>query len=278
MPLSNKKTGKDPNEKKISKPEITPIVMNRDAASNFLKEVQGSKVQPIEPVFIDYNKDMDQFAWNKDVPVLYKQNTTNDLFYLRYIFEMGNNNDKKLGTAAQYLRFLGTSDMTLEQLNSKFYGLACSFNVSPGDDRTYITLSGLNENLPQAIELFEKILADAQPDKTAYDNMVKNILKSRTDAKLNQMQNFIRLLTYAVYGKESATRNLLSTEELQNMNPSELTDRIHKLTSFKHRIMYYGPSSEQELTDVLNKYHKVPAQLQDIPAGKKFCDATHSFQ
>ena len=175
--------------------------MNRDAASNFLKEVQGSKVQPIEPVFIDYNKDMDQFAWNKDVPVLYKQNTTNDLFYLRYIFEMGNNNDKKLGTAAQYLRFLGTSDMTLEQLNSKFYGLACSFNVSPGDDRTYITLSGLNENLPQAIELFEKILADAQPDKTAYDNMVKNILKSRTDAKLNQMQNFIRLLTYAVYGK-----------------------------------------------------------------------------
>ena len=105
---------------------------------------------------------MDQFAWNKDVPVLYKQNTTNDLFYLRYIFEMGNNNDKKLGTAAQYLRFLGTSDMTLEQLNSKFYGLACSFNVSPGDDRTYITLSGLNENLPQAIELFEKILADAQ--------------------------------------------------------------------------------------------------------------------
>ena len=69
-----KKQGKDPNEKKISKPEITPIVMNRDAASNFLKEVQGSKVQPIEPVFIDYNKDMDQFAWNKDVPVLYKQN------------------------------------------------------------------------------------------------------------------------------------------------------------------------------------------------------------
>ena len=30
-----KKTGKDPNEKKISKPEITPIVMNRDAASKF---------------------------------------------------------------------------------------------------------------------------------------------------------------------------------------------------------------------------------------------------
>ena len=34
-----KKTGKDPNEKKISKPEITPIVMNRDTASEFLKEI-----------------------------------------------------------------------------------------------------------------------------------------------------------------------------------------------------------------------------------------------
>ena len=54
------------------------------------------------------------------------------------------------------------------------------------------------------------------------------------------------------------------------MNPVELTDRIHKLTSFKHRITYYGPSTEQELSAALNKYHKVPAKLQEVPESKHF--------
>ena len=34
-----KKQGKDPNEKKMTKPEITPIVSNRDTASAFLTEI-----------------------------------------------------------------------------------------------------------------------------------------------------------------------------------------------------------------------------------------------
>src|SRR3712207_4147316 len=55
-----KKQGKDPNEKKMSKPEITPIVANRDTASAFLKEIQESKAKPIEPVFLDFEKDMDR--------------------------------------------------------------------------------------------------------------------------------------------------------------------------------------------------------------------------
>lgn len=80
-----KKQGKDPNEKKMSKPEITPIVMNRDTVSTFLKEIQASVVTPIEPVFLDYSKDLTQLKAKSDIPVLYKQNTTNDIFQLIYL-------------------------------------------------------------------------------------------------------------------------------------------------------------------------------------------------
>ena len=44
-----KKQGKDPNEKKMTKPEITPIVSNRDVASPFLTSIQENAVKPIEP-------------------------------------------------------------------------------------------------------------------------------------------------------------------------------------------------------------------------------------
>lgn len=55
-----KKRGQDPNEKKMSKPAITPIVMNRDAVSPFLKEIQESKVEPMSPVFLNFTTDLKQ--------------------------------------------------------------------------------------------------------------------------------------------------------------------------------------------------------------------------
>ena len=267
-----KRQGKDPNEMKIAKPEITPIVMNRDTASAFLKELQAEakNVTPIEPVFLDYSKDLTQLTTGKGVPVLYKENTSNDLFQLIYLFDMGNNQDKALGTAAQYLEYLGTSDMTPEQVKSEFYRMACSFYVSPGSRRTYVTLSGLNENLPAAMALFEKLLADAQVNAEAYTNLTNDLLKARKDAKLSQGTNFGRLISYVNYGPKNPATNLLSEAELKSMNPQELVDRIHSLNSYKHRILYYGPSNDKELVALLDKEHRTPETLKDVPAGEDF--------
>lgn len=265
-----KKQGKDPNEKKMTKPEITPIVSNRDTASTFLTEIQNSTVQPIEPVFLDFQKDLTQLKAKSDIPVLYKQNVTNDLFQLIYVFDMGNNQDKALGTAFNYLEYLGTSDMTPEQLKSEFYRLACTFYVSPGNERTYVVLSGLNENMPAAMQLFEKLLADAQVNKEAYSNMVEDILKARSDAKLNQGQNFSRLMNFAMYGPKSPATNILTKTELTEMDPQALVDRIHNQNSYQHRILYYGPSSSKEILEIIDLHHKVPVTLKEIPAGDEF--------
>lgn len=265
-----KKQGKDPNEKKMTKPEITPIISNRDVASPFLVEIQESAVQPIEPVFLDFKKDLNQLTAKSDIPILYKQNVTNDLFQLIYVFDMGNNHDKALGTAFDYLEYLGTSDMTPEELKSEFYRLACTFFVSPGNERTYVVLSGLNENMPDAMQLFEKLLADAQVNQEAYINMAGDILKARADEKLNQGKNFSRLMSYAMYGPDSPTTNLLTEAELTKLNPQELVDRIHNQNSYKHRILYYGPSSSKDLLAIINQHHQVPETLKDIPAGNEY--------
>ncbi len=265
-----KRQGKDPNEKKMNKPAITPIVMNRDATSPFLQEIQSAPVQPIQPVFLDYSKDLTTLKTKTFIPILYKQNTENDLFQLIYLFEMGNNCDKVLGTAFSYLEYLGTSDMTPEQLKSEFYRLACSFNVSPGSDRTYVTLSGLNENMGEAMQLFEKLLADAQVNPEAYANLVADMLKSRQDAKLNQTQNFSRLISYGMYGSKSPATNLMTEAELKALNPQELVDRIHQQNNYEHRILYYGPSKSKDLLAIVDKYHRIPKVLKKVPAATEY--------
>ena len=268
--LIYKKQGKDPNEKKMDKPQITPIVMNRDSSSAFLKEIQASQVAPIEPVFLDYEKDLQQLTAKSNIPVLYKENTSNDLFTLIYVFEMGTNNDKAMGTAFDYMKYLGTSKKSLQEINEEFYRLACYFSVSPGSDRTYVSLIGLKENMPKAIALFEEILADAQPNQAAYANLANDILKRRVDAKLNQGQNFNRLMQYAIWGPKSPTTHVLTTAELQNMNPQELVDRIHKMNTYEHKILYYGPEKPEAVLDIIKQYHNVPEQLQPVPAAETF--------
>ena len=261
-----KRQGVDPNEMKIDKPQITPIFMNRDTASTFLTEIQQTSVAPIEPKFLDYDKDIVKLQTASGVPVLYTPNTTNQLFELTYLFDMGNYNDKMLGIAAGYMEYLGTSDMTPEQVKSEFFRMGCSFNVKPGSERTYVSISGLAENMPKAIALFEKLMADAQANAPAYTNLVGDILKSRMDAKANQGTNFSQLRQYVTWGPE-IKKTIPSAEELQTANPQELVERIHNIFNYKHRILYYGPATEKELIALLDKEHRTPETLKDIPAG-----------
>lgn len=268
--LVYKREGKDPNEKKISKPSITPIFMNRDTASAFLREVQAAQVEPIEPVFLDFSKDMGKTTAKSGIPVLYKQNVTNDLFSLMYVFDMGTSEDKALGTAVQYLDYLGTSQMSPEQIKQEFYKLACDYYVSPGTDRVYVGLSGLSENMDKAVDLFEALLADARPDAAVLENMKADIQKSRANAKLNQYSNFNKLMQYAIYGPKSPARNILSGKELKELQPEDLLSRIRQLNTYEHTILYYGPLALDQVVRVINEKHKVPEKLTPVPDNKAY--------
>ena len=126
----NKLEQPDPTDTRIAKPAITPIMMNRDASSQFLRDLQASTVTPIEPVFVDYKKDMSILSAKNDIPVLYKKNVSNGTFQLTYYFETGSYADKVMPFAANYLSFLGTDDMTPEEVQKAFYKLACNMSVN----------------------------------------------------------------------------------------------------------------------------------------------------
>jgi predicted Zn-dependent peptidase len=261
-----------PEQKKLDKPQITPIPTNRDNESAFLAEYKIRETSSIEPVFVDYNKDMSKLKAKSNVEILYKQNTTNPLFSINYVFEMGNNNDKLLGTAFNYLNYLGTSKHSAEEIKSEFFKMACSFNVSASNDRVFASISGLNDNFEKALELLEERLADAVVDVQAWENMVSDILKSRTDAKANQGANFSRLRSYGQWGPKSSITNIPSAAELKSLNPQALIDKIKSLKNYEHRILYYGPLDENRIVEIVNQKHAVADKLQPVPEALKFVE------
>ena len=258
-----KRQGKDPNEQKIAKPEITPIVTNRDAQSDFFKAVAASEVKPIEPRFVDFEKDMDRFEAQSGIEVLYKQNTTTDYFSLEYMFDLGTLNDPALGLAFNYAEYLGTLAKSAEQIQSELYALACSFNLRASSSRCYISVSGLGENMTQAMDIVEDLVANAVADETILANVKQSELKSRANAKLNQSRNFSALQSYVIYGEEGMKARL-SNEELMALTSEELLAKVREMFNKQHTVVYYGPATKDELLASLNAHHNVPVELQPL--------------
>ena len=77
-----KRQGEDKSLKKIDKPQITPIPANRDQMSQFVKDIQNSDVKPIEPRFVDFQKDLTFGKTKKNLPYIYVKNTENGRFSL----------------------------------------------------------------------------------------------------------------------------------------------------------------------------------------------------
>lgn len=264
-----KREGKDPGEKKIDKPQITPLVTNRDVQSEFLLDVLNSDVKPIEPVFLDYGKDLSKGRAKSDIEVLYSKNPNNDLFTLIYLYEIGNNDNPALWQAFSYLKYLGTGTMTAEQISQEFYNIACSFSLQTGAERSYVTLTGLRENMDKAMELLESLLVDARADESVLANLKMDVMKSRSDAKLSQHSNFSALQDYSKYGSEYVKAVTLSNEALKNLSSDYLLGRVRELNSIYHRVLYYGPDSLKDVIGKINARHNV-AQALVVPEDNEF--------
>jgi predicted Zn-dependent peptidase len=258
-----KEQGK-PDRKKVDKPAITAIPVNRDTVSNFMKEITLSKPAEIEPVFIDFKKDMEVITMDNGVEVLYKYNDGDPLFEMDYVYEMGSNSDPYLPVAFKYFEYLGTDKYTPEELKMEFYKLGTSYSVYASTTRVYVSLSGIKENFDKSFDLFEHLLSNIKFDESIYKNIVSDIIKERNDSKAVQYDNFGRLTGYARWGEKNPNTNIVSAEELKTLNPSLLTDKIKSLSGYKHKILYYGTISKKDFVATLNTKHKVGDNLKDV--------------
>jgi predicted Zn-dependent peptidase len=269
-----KRIGEDKNVTKVDKPQITPVDVNRQEQSDFLKNIAGMKEENIKPVFIDYKNDLTFGTIGKNIPVLYKQNVENELFNLNFVIDYGDYSNKMLSLAAGYFDYLGTSKYTASQLKEEFYKLGCSYAISSSDDQTIISLSGLNENMDKGLALLKEVLNDLQPDQEALDNLVQGILKSRSDAKLNKETIlWDALLSYGIYGKNSPYKYILSEVELKQAKPEELIMILKSLPSYSQKVLYYGPSSIDEAIAKINLSKPFPdGELKTAPEPVKFSE------
>ena len=265
-----KEEGEDPNITPVDKPAITEIPTNRDMSSKFVNDIKSSKVTPIQPRFVDFNRDITTVKTKKNLPLVYVQNTENGRFQMSYTFNIGDETDPRYSYATQYLQLIGTDKMTAEDVKKKFYNLACDFNTDVSYDEMSINLNGLDENMPKAVALLEDLIMNARADKDVWNMFVEQEAKQRADNKKNQQANDRALLNYCMYGEYNPTRNDISIDELRNTDPQAMLDMLKQLMKYEHTLLYYGPSSKESLIKVIDKNHKIGKKLMTVPEGKRY--------
>ena len=264
-----KKIGPKMEVVKVEKPPITPVALNREDKSPFLQNLEKMPKPDLKPQFIDFQKDIifNDFQKVKVHSVLNKEN---QLFNLYYILPFGTDDLPKIRLAVNYLKYLGTQNLTAENVAKEFYKLGCRFDVFASDDQVYVSLSGLDESFEQGVQLFENLLKNCVPNEEALKNLIADELKKRQDNKLNKSYILrVALYNWAIYGAKSPFLTALPNSELEKTTSQELITLIKNLTNYPHKILYYGPRDFSKLQPVLAKYHNGNPTLS-LPTKKEY--------
>lgn len=268
--LVNKRTGDNSALVKVEKPEITAIPVNRELQSDFAKSFLAEEVSEIKPVFVDFNEKLFNKELKPGLEFYHSKNETNGLFRLNYVIDMGKKNNLRFPLAVDYLPLLGTDKYTPEDLRKELFRYGLSLSVNAGNDRCYVTISGLDEKLEKGIEILEHLIHNAKADQDSYDEFVKGMIKKRDDAKKSQGRIFNAMVDFGIYGEKSPGKYLISAEELATIKPEDLTRQLSEMTYYKHKVYYYGPSNTEQVTALLTKHHTTPAELSEIPEAVKY--------
>lgn len=261
----------DSNVTKVEKPIITAVELNRDAISSYAQSFLETTAPSLEPVFVDFETAIESTILSSGIPLDYVRNPNNSLFRLDYIFPMGKNSDRKLGLAVQYFPYLGTDRYSSADLQRELFRLGLSFDVSNDDDYTYMSLSGLEDNMVKGLELLEHILANLKPDATILQNVISDTLTHRENAKKDRnlvLRN--ALSNYARYGDDSPFTYRLSAAELNQLEADELCNQIKTLNGFEHKIYYYGQFPMQEIVRLLETHHHVSTPLKKAIPSRQY--------
>ena len=252
--IAFKRLGEDTSIKKIDAPRITPIVTNRDKQSDFLVSIAESEVAPIEPVFVDFDRDMTVSEWN-GLPLLYKKNEKNDIAQLTFRYDRGSDNDPKLALASDYVGYLGTPERSAADFASQMYGLACNYRLQAGSNTTNVTVSGLGENIAKALPMVEDLLRNAEADEDILTQLKMDLVRSRLDNKKNQRACNSALQNYVMYGPDYIKARTLTNAAVAGLSSEELLGAVKELLGKQHKVLYYGPASIDEVKEMLSAAH-----------------------
>ncbi len=237
---------------KLEKPKITAISSeNNTKNSAFGKKIKSIGVSPIEPKLVDFNSDLKQITLKNGTIVNVVKNENNDLFNFRLVFDNHTSNELKMSN--KYIKRVGTSNYSSEELKTELYKIGADFNLVSNKDNTTLFINGISKNLERTLDLVLESLVNLKEDKRTLNSLIKSELDKIENQKNNRSQLMTRALNLVNYGPEYASKISLTKNDLDKLEAKEILQQVSRLFNRKQEIYFYGSKNSEALFEIFNK-------------------------
>jgi predicted Zn-dependent peptidase len=250
---------------KIPKPDLPEIDIEPSRHSRFAAEIMAMPAEPIEPEFVDPGSDYRKKKTPAGRTIYHVANPVNTIFDFSLSVDFGNHENNTIGTAVQFLEKSGTERLCPEALKKEWYRLGTDFNISASDNRTTISLRGLDRNFAASLALLKEALTEAEAPPGTLEELKKIMLARREDARKQADSLMSALTQYNRYGGESWYLRMLPEEELMALAAEDLHDLAADLLTYKQTVSYTGSLSAAEVEKTLEKTFGAEKKLKEPP-------------
>lgn len=247
----------------IDKPEYKPLVFpNADAISAFATNFSAIKTPKQQIHYIDVNTDVQKSTMTNGNTFYYTKNPVNDLFSLIIRYEVGENTIKELKYAS-ILNYAGAAARDAKSLKGQFARINCTYSLSVDDNYTYVSLSGPEENLRQAMTYLNMLLTQPSLPQNQVARIAQSERIGRAYEKEEASAMADALSDYVMYGQKSEYIDRMSIKNLMNLKATDIITAFKFSTEYAATIFYTGVKSAAEIKPMIEQ------AVQFVPNPKK---------
>lgn len=239
----------------IEKPELAAIDIDPRRESAFARELLGLDVAPIEPTFVDRDKDLTIVEAMEGVRLYYVKNPLNDLFSFSIDAPVGTRHDNTLNLAASLYTKSGTDKLSPEALQQEWYKLGTNMGFGAGDEDVSISISGLDENFAASMALLHDAIHTPQAPPETLDELKKIVLVEREDAQKEAQSISRAVVQYNRYGDESDYLTRMTTEDIQGISSEALYANAQAVLDYEQNVSYVGTLPLEEVVAAIKTFY-----------------------
>ena len=230
---------------------------NQGEKTEFAKHIADRKVKDIKPQVLNYKELVQTVPVRKHCNLYASKNPKNDLFSLTINYHYGSFDNHNIDQAMSYFSSIGAGDMTPEQFRIEMDCLGGSFSLYSGNDYSYFSISGPEENMEKILDLAMLKLRNPRHDPQQLKNLVEQLEASKKGAKNDADTWTSALYEYIMYGDSSDYINHATIKEIKKMKGEDLVALIDNLFGRDGYVTYVGNSDPKQVAKLLRQHNLV---------------------
>jgi len=265
---------------KLAKPGYKAVLPEEGQQSTYAQSFDAIKPPnnvKFEPGFVNFSEVEKVVELGSNTFLHRVWNFTNDIFSLKFRFGLGSFDDSKVKYAANYMNYIAPKGMTLDEFKQAFQKIGCTYEIYSTKSYTYVSVSGFDEHLEDALKLLDKLFQEPDPTQEGLKAMLNSVMTDRTIS--NRQPRFWgeALLKYAQFGEEAEYMRALSKGEIKKLDPAELTQLFQSTFKYTTDIFYTGQQEAKPVSAYLSRSftlesETVPSKSPIILEGKIYED------